>query len=47
MNNFDIEIKCNDRTFKAAAKINGDILTVSSANPRSQSAENTTGQHRL
>jgi hypothetical protein len=47
MNNFDVEIKCNDQIFKAVAKIIGDTLTVSSVNPRSQSAGNTAGQHRL
>jgi hypothetical protein len=47
MNNFDVEIKCNDQIFKAVAKTNGDSLTVSSVNLRSQSSGNTTGQHRL
>ena len=34
MNNFDVEIKCNDQILKAIAKINGDTLTVSSRNLR-------------
>ena len=47
MNNFDVEIKCNDQIFKAVVNINSDTLTVSAVNLRSQSAENTAGQHRL
>ncbi|WP_239292217.1 hypothetical protein [Candidatus Nitrotoga sp. 1052] len=43
MNNFDIEIKCSDQILKAIAKINGDTLTVSSVNLRSQSSGNTAG----
>ena len=34
MNNFDVEIKCNDQILKAITKINGDTLTVSSRNLR-------------
>ena len=47
MNNFDVEIKCNDQIFKAVVNINGDTLTVRAVNLRSQLAENTAGQHRL
>jgi hypothetical protein len=47
MNNFDVEIKCNDQIFKVVAKINGDTLTFCAVNLRSQSAVYITGQHRL
>ena len=39
MNNFDVEIKCNDQIFKDVAKINCETLTVSSVNLRPKSTE--------
>ena len=47
MNNFDVEIKCNDQIFKVVAKIIGDTLTFCAVNLRSQSVVYITGQHRL